>query len=33
MKGFTESLWMRLQEIFGPKHIGAEIARGLAKLI
>jgi small conductance mechanosensitive channel len=33
MKGFTESLWMRLQEIFDPKHIGAELAQGLAKLI
>jgi len=33
MKGFMESLWMRLQEIFDPKHIGAELAQGLAKLI
>ena len=33
MKGFMESLWMRLQEIFDPKHIGAALAQGLAKLI
>jgi small conductance mechanosensitive channel len=33
MKGFIESLWMRLQEIFDPQHIGAELAQGLAKLI
>ncbi|KPK21136.1 MAG: mechanosensitive ion channel protein MscS [Nitrospira bacterium SG8_3] len=33
MKGFIESLWMRLQEIFDPKNIGAELAQGLAKLI
>jgi len=33
MKGFIESLWMKLQEIFDPKYIGAELAQGLAKLI
>jgi small conductance mechanosensitive channel len=33
MKGFIESLWMKLQEIFDPKDIGAALALGLAKLI
>jgi len=33
MKIFLESIWQKLQEIFDPTLIGAELAQGLTKLI